>query len=301
MAIGALTFAACTQEPSQNQKPTKEYVVSLMLGGEITDVFYSDLTKGENDHDLYGIQVDATPAGENNYVHYAYGLFDSLEGVTITLLDGYEYKFVATLLKDGKEKIRHYEWGYSDPFDKEIVEEFVYSVNSYLGYLHQGSTRMSDDGYYNCPTIDRYYGELEGFIPGDSENVTIQMKRVVFGLRVNASGLTEGTLTVNVEGAPTQTIAFPDTEFDEVFGMRVIKSNYGESAYTTENYKETITVSITWTKDNDKVVPIASRQIDFYRNKKTTINVTVEDLSLTPGIAVSLEDDPMGDGGSYDI
>lgn len=71
---------------------------------------------------------------------------------------------------------------------------------------------------------------------------------------------------------------------DEVFSF----SNIG-GAWSTENYKESIAVSFTWTKDNDKDVILANRQFDFYRNKKTTITLTVVDQSLTPGLAISLE------------
>ena len=306
MAVTGLVLAACTEEPAQTDKPVKakEYVVSLALGGEILDVSYGDLTKGENDHDLYGIQVDSRPVGEGDYAHYAYGLFDTLEGLTITLLDGYEYKFKATLVKDGKGIIQHYNSSYNSPFYTygvgnditEIGTDFIYALNEYLSvdtgyaYLEQGV------GSYYHPDIDRYYGELSGFTAGDSETVTIEMKRVVFGLHVIASGMTEGTLTVQLSSAPTKTIVYPDTEMDEVFSLSSITN-----AWSTENYKESIAVSFTWTKDNDKDVILANRQFDFYRNKKTTITLTVVDQSLTPGLAVSLEDDTMGDGGSYDI
>lgn len=307
IAVCGLLFSACNQIEDPTPQDAKTYTVALQLGGEILSVEYSDLSKGANDHDLYGIQVDTRPSGTTgSYSHYAYGLFDNLNSVTITLVEGNEYQFQVRVVKDGKERIRHWSDGYDFPFYSQgtdigatpIGQVFNYSASKYLS-LSGGYVYLQDQNsglWY--PEIDSYYGALSGFVPGSSEIVTIDTKRVAFGLHVVAEGLTEGKLKIQMEGAYVQEIAYPETELDKVFSM-----NNSYAAWSTDNYKVSLSTSFTWVKDNEEEVPLATQTFDFYRNKKTTIMVQVQNQSQnpTPSIAVNLEDTPMGDGGSYNI
>ena len=88
-----LAVAGCTKSSMSpdSEKEAKEYIVTLACGGEIKDVTVSDLTKADESNDLYGVQVYSRPAqSEDAYKPYAYGLFDSMEGREIKLLEGYE-------------------------------------------------------------------------------------------------------------------------------------------------------------------------------------------------------------------
>jgi len=300
LAVGGFLFVSCTEKEIQTEEPVKTYTLSLQLGGEILDVTYSDLTKGEDDKDLYGFQVYSRVSGDTGYYsNYAYGLFDTLEGLTITLIDGYEYTFHATLIKDGKDRLSQtYDGRFGTPFGICVGTAFIYSTETLLS-LNQGAVSLQGEGGYSYirhPNIDRYYGELSGFVPGESDIVTIEMKRMVFGLRVIANGMTEGKLKIQMQDAPVQVIVNPDTELEEVFSLMSLYS-----ALITENYKESITVSFTWVKDNEEEVLLASRPFDFYRKKWTTITVKVQDHSLTPAVGVTLEDGTLEEGDTYDI
>lgn len=306
MLILVAALASCSKNASDpTEKQVKKYVVSIGLGGEIAGVSIGDLTKAES-NDLYGIQVDSRDAGTTGgYISYAYGVFDTLEGLTITLLDGKEYVFKATLIKDGKKHMMNYGDGYSSPFFHQgnpygctpVGTEFNYSTSQYLPYENylNDKTYLIEGSYY-YPDVDRYYGELEGFVPGNSDTVTIGMKRMVFGLNVIAEGMTEGKLKVQISGAPLKEIVYPKTELDEIFSLYNVYD-----ALLTENYKETITVSFTLVKDNEEETLLASGEFDFYRNKKTTITVQTQSQNPTASVSVNLEDAPMGDGGSYEV
>jgi len=308
LAIGGLLLASCTEEAVQTEEPVKTHIVALQLGGEILDVSYSDLTKGENDKDLYGIQVESRVAGETgNYSNYAYGVFDSLEGLTITLLEGKEYKFKAMLVKEGKERLMYYDYsgGYSAPFFHQgtsygvtpIGTSFTYSSSEYLPYESYLVDKVYlQEGSYYHPDVDSFYGEVDAFVPGSNDAVTIEMKRTVFGLNVIAEGMTEGKLSVQMESAPSKEIVYPGTGLDEIFSFYNVFL-----AWSSTDYKESIIVSFFWVKENEEEVLIASQSFDFYRNKKTTITVQVVDQNPTAGVSVSLESVPMGDGGSYEI
>ena len=58
--------------------------------------------------DLYGINVyyDKERDGNINDV-YGYGLFDNIADMNISLLTGYKYKFVCSLVKDGKNEVAY--------------------------------------------------------------------------------------------------------------------------------------------------------------------------------------------------
>ncbi len=305
-----LAVAGCTKSSMSpdSGKEAKEYIVTLACGGEIKDVTVSDLTKAEGENnDLYGVQVYSRPAqSENEYKPYAYGLFDSMEGRTIKLLEGYEYKFVATMVKDGKEMLKSYDDCYYLPFflrpvDKstKIASLFVYDAVNYFSGLSRGSTNLGKnkgDAIFDRPNTDRYYGETDGYIPSEGGKVSISMKHIVFGLKVKAEKFTEGSLSIAMKEAPSMTITSPDSEIQDIFTFAKVRD-----AWATDNYKESIEVSFAWTKADGVVVPIATQTFDFYRNKLTTITVEVSDKSEDNGVGVEMEDGSMTEGGSYNV
>jgi len=306
-----LALAGCTKSSMSpdSGKEAKEYTVTLACGGEIKDVSISDLTKAEENNDLYGVQVYSRPAqSDDAYKPYAYGLFDSMEGREIKLLEGYEYKFVATMVKDGKivlESISGDPWGgvfHLHPTNNKakISSVFIYDGINSFSSLEAGHTYMKErtngDHVFVHPNTDRYYGEVEGFIPSESSKVTISMKRTVFGLKVKAENLSEGSLNIAMKEAPSMTITSPDTEIQDIFTFDKVRD-----AWATDNYKESIDIAFTWTKADGVVVPIATKTFDFYRNKLTTITVKVSNRSEDSGVGVEIESDPMADGDSYTV
>lgn len=306
-----LTVAGCTKSsmsPDSGEE-AKEYTVTLACGGEIKDVTVSDLTKADENNDLYGVQVYSRPAqSENEYMPYAYGLFDTMEGRGIKLLEGYEYKFVATMVKDGKKILATVGSNASNAFrcpfglyptnkTAYISTSFIYDSEHYFYDSGNGRATLNPDEYtLKHPNTDRYYGEVEGFIPSESSKVTISMKRTVFGLKVKTENLSEGSLNIAMKEAPSMAIASPDTEVQDIFTFDKVRD-----AWATDNYKESIDIAFTWTKADGVVVPIATKTFDFYRNKLTTITVKVSNRSEDSGVGVEIEDSQMTDGDSYTI
>ena len=300
-----LAVAGCTKSSMSpdSGKEAKEYTVTLACGGEIKDVSISDLTKAEESNDLYGVQVYSRPTrSENEYKPYAYGLFVSMEGREIKLLEGYEYKFVVTMVKDGETVIKANTGEYWGPFNigskpLSISESFSYDNNRELQTLAIGQSYLKQpDDIFSRPNITRYYGEVVGYIPSEGGKVTISMKRTVFGLKVKAENLTEGSLAIAMTRAPSMTITSPNAEIQDIFTFNKVRE-----AWATDNYKESIEVAFTWTKADGVVVPIATKTFDFYRNKLTTITVAISDKSEDNGVGVEIEDAQMTDGESYTV
>ena len=120
--FAAICFAACGGDensipgvtPDEPNTTPKEFLVSLGFSGEITSIEESPLSRAAT-NDLYGIQVYSSPTSSDNYKPYAYGLFDSKDGMVIKLLEGYKYKFESSMVVDGKQKISSYDGVYSHP------------------------------------------------------------------------------------------------------------------------------------------------------------------------------------------
>lgn len=154
--FAAICFAACGGDensipgvtPDEPNTTPKEFLVSLGFSGEITSIEESPLSRAAI-NDLYGIQVYSSPTSSDNYKPYAYGLFDSKDGMVIKLLEGYKYKFVSSMVVDGKQKINSNDYGtsYWAPFYTSDVtkleNKFVYDSGKEMGNLDDGRTYLT--------------------------------------------------------------------------------------------------------------------------------------------------------------
>jgi hypothetical protein len=310
--LATLGFISCsTSDDPTNETTTtpKEYVISLGFSGEITSIEDTPLTKAVSNN-LYGIQVYLMPTNGTEYQPYAYGLFDDISNITIKLLEGYKYKFACTMVTDGKSKIAHSSNdGYDFPFllfgehgsgPTLIIENKLISSKYEISSIDNGSSGLAvDREVYNRPNIDRYYGAIADYIPVENSSVSIDMKRVSFGVKIIADGLTEGSLNISLDKAPSMTITYPNTSVQDIFTF----SNtypYGMT-WTQDGYTEKVSMTISWTKADGAVVPLVTQDITFTRNKLTTITVKVKDNSINNGVDISQESASMGDGGSVTI
>ncbi|AHF17903.1 hypothetical protein [Niabella soli] len=296
--------------PAPEEHP-KTYTVKLGVAAEITEV-KSSLSASQAtatplvlaSNDLMAIQVYSRVQGTaGTYNPFAYALFDNTGNISLGLLGGYEYKFVANIVVDGKTKIYHSYNGYGAPFSLSnlttnnvtnnfITSATVYYINIEYGYSYLPSG-LSSSSYYYRPNIDRYYGETAGYVPSENGTVTVNTKRTVFGAKFVASGLTDGQLKIEMKDGPTQYISTttPATTIQDIFSFHQV-----QQAWATDTYTETIPVTITWIKSDATVVPLGTKDITFQRNMLSTINITVSNTSRSSGVAITQESTPMGTG-----
>jgi len=115
------------------------------------------------------------------------------------------------------------------------------------GYAWQIDVRGGRD-IFNHPSIESYYGVLEGYVPEESNNdkVKIHMKRTSFGAKFIAQGklATTGQLEINMKDAPLILIDLADEkQYDDIYTFNNVKAAHD---YKTGNYEEDINVSINW-------------------------------------------------------
>lgn len=297
-ALALFAFASCSKEDAIENESIegKEYVVNLGFSGEI-EISQSPLSKAGT-NDLYGVQVYSKKSSDSEYAPYAYGLFDNTADMVVKLIGGYQYKFVATMVEDGKIKVFHSDDGkYYSPFAaissaySVVSNKFEYSSDIEMRSLSNGWTDIYTgtsfkDVSFSRPNTSRYYGELSDFVPADNKSATINMKRVCFGAKFTVKDFTDGKITINIPEAPIMTIAYPNTEVEDIFTFR---GNY-RGDWVNDGYQENLEVNITWTKADGTVVPISNQIIEFTRNELTTVTINLKEDSTNTDIEMEMED-----------
>lgn len=291
----SVNFASCNDDENSENSTPKEYTVSFGWAGEIVDITESPLTRA-TPNDLYGIQVYSSPSGSMtpNYTQYAYGLFDDISLMAIKLIEGYMYKFIVTMVVDGKTRIANDADNYCAPFttingNTKLKNSFTYSTSEYLYGLSSGSIENTANVF--CLNADRYYGEVADYVPVENGTVTVNMKRTVFGAKFIAENLTEGVLNIKMDGTYNLSITHPNTQYEDIFSFQCCDFAYNGIA----DYTEDFTVSFSWTKDDGAVIPLGTNNIIFKRNKLTTITIKIVENSVNSGIGITLESEAMED------
>ena len=344
--------------------------VSFAFKGDIT-IEESPLLKAAGEEtestDLYGINVyyDKERDGNINDV-YGYGLFDNIADMNISLLTGYKYKFVCSLVKDGKNKVAYnnYRFYYSsssysssddkgycmpfcnssrsykeDSFDygynssnsgysmyhpTPVANEFILGGSYHLTGLGMGGTNnfkadsntkiyayreysdyddgTNNGGYKRYPETDRYYGETTDYVPTEGGVVTIEMKRCVFGMKLNVTGVTDGSLKIffddnsgNSSSNYSAYIYFDDITSDMEEAIYTFDDIYQcwSDAMRSNTYYKDMYMHIVWNRGNNIEQTLETKQVSFKRNVLTTINVNLNGGSDENSFNLDIEADAM--------
>ena len=306
LALALIAFASCSKEDAIENESIegKEYVVNLGFSGEI-EISHSPLSKAGT-NDLYGVQVYSKKSSDSNYAPYAYGLFDNTADMEVKLIGGYQYKFVATMVEDGKNELHFYDGNYYAPFDAistycPLSNNFSYSSDIEMDGLEEGYTWMEEytngNRAFYRPNTTRYYGELSNFTPSENKPATINMKRVCFGAKFLVKDLTDGKITINIPEAPVMTITYPNTKAEDIFTFR---GSYNGD-WASDGYQENLEVNITWTKADGTIIPISNQIIEFTRNELTTVTINLKEDSTNTDIEMDIEDEDIQPGENVTI
>lgn len=267
------------------QGPT--YTVHLAVDRELIDEEDMPITMGQSSpNDLYAVQVYRKSG--SNYPKYAYGIFDDENAMTLELPAGATYKIEMTLVSDGATTIAQgANGGYMEPFviggfgsgPGKVTNEFAAAASTYMSKLSTGYATVNEAGGmqtgYNRPQISRFYGITDNFTPTGDANLTIALKWVTFGLTVIPEDFNEGSIEIEMEGAPklTLTPADPTAITKKPF---TFEHPLGADDWTTDNYSEDIPMSIVWIKGN------GSRVVLRDKTAPTTFKRRIEKILRLP-------------------
>ena len=308
-----VNFASCNSD--ENIPTTEEqefYTVKLGLGGEIVDITEEPLSRATTD-DLYGIQVysaidkDLAEGERDEWKPYAYGLFNDLDKMSINLLKGYKYKFAASMVVDGINKILPSgpnSYGYPFSLNKNgtlgsalLDNKFTPSYSDYFNQLDESSSYLNGQRHqtFKRPNTDRYYGILDSYKPlKDGETAEINMKRVGFGAKfiIEKNENISGSLAINIEYAPEISI---DLLENEITDFDIYTFYNMKDAYNKDGYTEDVPVCFVWTNDEGAAVSLGTHNITYTRNKTTVVTVKITNAGKDSNIGIKIEDSEKGD------
>ena len=273
----------------------EEMTVSLKLDGDF-DAFVDQepMTKAGSSNDAYGINVyyDKEGDGATNDL-YAYGLFDNVADMTITLLTKHKYKVQCTLVKNARNTLYFGQAfgnaysGYAYPFQTnssnstQVTNKFVIGTSNYFsgfgsGDAHVASTTSpSTSNSTKCASANRFYGETDQYEPVAGGKIDVYLKRVIFGAKFVVTGLKEGTLDVKCGDFFLKTYSTDDGGVEKIYTFPDVYNVWKNDTPLTEN------VTISYTSARGKLWNISQEQkVQFKRNVMTTVNIQVNpDLS----------------------
>lgn len=317
--LSCLLFVACSKEEMSNtpQSP-KEYTVSIGVTGEIVEVTETPFSKADpTGQDLYGIQVYSCKDDgvSTTYEPYAYGLFTDISALNVKLLAGYKYKFQATMVVNGTEKISSYSGGFYYPFFImginqccPISTSFTYSTQGCISYIKSGCTSVKSSdgsslGQLYRPNTERFYGETTDYVPSENGSVKINMGRASYKVKVVATGpkFTEGTVKVTMAQSPDLLVVYNEDKKNDHVEEETYTFYYVDQAVLDKQYSEKVKASFIWIKADGSEVPLKlNHEFEFRRNKQTTITIKVDDTKEN-GVGVEAADDPIELGDNFTI
>ena len=317
-----LFMTGCSDLAKSQLIQEKEVTVTLNLKGDYSvDVTQDPLTKASS-NDAYGINVyyDKESDGVTDNV-YAYGLFDNVPAMSITLLSGHKYRFACTLIKNAKTTLYYGQAfgnaysGYAYPFQTsssgstQVNNRFIINEgNVSLSGIGDGGTHLKNNtspessNTTQFASVNRFYGETDQYVPVANGTVDIYLKRVIFGARFVVTGVQEGSVRVTCGSFYDRTYTVNDAGTEQIY---TFENPYNCWKWEEDNTGQTFSfapsVSIAYTSDRGGTLwnLSSSQGVTFKRNVMTTVNINlIPDLS---GALFTLSEEPLEDDNDINI
>lgn len=310
--MGSSTLFSCSNNedellPKEQEENNQEtYTISFNLGGEFISTSDTPLSRTEATpkKKIYGINVFYKKDSESYYQNYAYGLFDNVKDMTISLIGGYKYKFECTMVQNDADTLYYKQLAngkveYYAPFHKGTYNGSFYGValenkfnistgDRFIGLQKGSSCTYGNFLSSNSVKTDRFYGELNNYIPTKEGIANIDLKRTAFGLKLIVSPPSDGILTVDGIG-PRIKIASNENPI-ETSAIYTFYEVY--KCWEVEKYTEECGIKLTWVRGNG-VTQTFEKIITAKRNVMTTININVNGSSTNSSLGLKEDDTPM--------
>lgn len=320
LLIGSSTLFSCSNNedelPPKEQEQTNQetYTISFNLGGEFISTSETPLSRSEvAPKKIYGINVYYKKDGDTRYQNYAYGLFDNIQDMTISLISGYKYKFECSMVKNDTDTLYHDNETYYAPFHKyyssfygyegiELSNKFSISTTNSIRLtgLREGNTCIStSNDSERYPKTDRFYGELTDYIPTKDGVANIDLKRTAFGLKFIVTPPVDGTLSVSDISNKNNNLDYIASNVEVSAGENVLEKSFMctfrevYECWQAENYTKDFTIYLTWERANGATQTF-EKVITVKRNVMTTVNVNVNGSTTDSSLGVKEDDTPMG-------
>ncbi len=258
--------------------------VPLKLTIEGVNVTESNLTRSTSYIPLYGIVATEEINGVKS--NYAVGIFDNIADISIDLNKNNLYSFSVVMLNSNR--------CVNPPFDSEdVTNSFLYSDMMQSDLIDKLDLLNGATSPTTLKLWDMYYGTTNSVNPSNTP-IAINVIRTGFGIDLSTEYIPEGEIILTIEGYH-QTITDSDTS-SSFYRF----ADYQNCYLAPNTYSETYNVKTQWKKEDNTIVDIDERLVEFKRNKLITFNVVLP-TGTQCGISLSVEQDALADGGIIDI
>lgn len=246
MSIFASLFLSCekiNQENGEQEKVTIGFS-TILEGVELTSESFP--TRASDVKNLYQVQVSYYPQGSTYSEPYAYGLFDDISLAKFELIKGYTYSFAIAVYKDGANQLSRfgayesYKYGNKTVFTT-ISNEPVYDSSNSLEVDFTSGIVLKGQEAYTIPRIEKFYGSVDSGVINEATTISVECKRVSFGLRVSVNNLTKGSVLLENSSMGDITLTPTNTSFESIYSFYsatlAIKEGYDRGyGYPTKIY-----------------------------------------------------------------
>lgn len=298
-----ITLTSCHSKSDQ-PLPTGPREISFSLGGEFADVTYEPLSRAANQAKYYAMNIsrrsNPSKPGEN-YTPYAYGVFDNIDDMKITLSPEYTYKFECTSLLEDKQQIAKIDDGkggvFMFPFcindtqgySLDNLNKFVTSETEYMPELSRGKSTVTDGkvdenglttNHKNVdyhPSQMRYYGVVEDYTLNALNSVSIPLLSVSFGLKIVIPQMPEGSIKITDNQNYLEPIIIEASQSEPNKVESITKYALDDApTWIAEapSHNKQFLLTFEWTKDNGSKKS-AVQPIEVRRNTLSVITINL--------------------------
>lgn len=236
----------------------------------------SRAAREESKKKFYAVNVYEKKPSDENYSMYAYGLFTSPSKIALRMNAANHYKVECLIVEEADDKVYTNNGEYLAPFlhgankGTKATNTFVFSKDENLNSLTKGETAIAAGRTNQYPRVVKLYGTINDFSPKATKDLTVDMKRAVFGLHFKITPPNEGKLVISYVGWHVTL-----TKNSDAYDNRATYAFSDILKACQDGYQTTIEVKAVWTKD-DGTVEEESKQLLLKRNVMTVVNVKVE-------------------------
>lgn len=314
ISLSVIFYFSCSDANriQDNEMEEKEISLSLSFTGEYVTVETNSLSSrsliSNSNTNLYLIQVYYIPKESDVCQPYCYGIFSDVTNLQLKLIEGRSYFITASIIIDGLNELSVYTNLAPNPGDygtelTSITTNFVKDSDNQIDVMCNFFRRKKNQSiaYYDLP-IDVYGTITDIIIPSDTmATINLPMKRFVYGLSVNVSSLSSGSIVVEGFHEDSDRDYFESyvlTEngtYDYIHAMDIdfnIATGFNKLSYYYDLYRIFINetspcncgtrIKVKYINAQNEEILLYNEYLTMYRLKKTTLNVTVptsEELS----------------------
>ena len=311
ICVQTITFISCNQDSVINIDKESE-LITLPLKIDTENVYITEepLSKSTSNNDIYVIQITYYPTGSTSLSPYAYGIFDNLNDLSISLIKGYKYCIEAALYIDGKNQLYNYaNWttrvGFGEGKLTNITNKFISEASYRTTPNSWYNIYMKDKYMYLNPPIEKYFGNLQDFDPEKINSIDLTLLYFSSKIKWIVNNLKEGSVSITTNtGRNDAPYRIPNinltAESNSYESYYMLGDAYYSNGDITE-YCETDNIhpSIVY-KDKDGMETLLFKDvINLKRKTNITVQIDLKEISennsISKNTTITLEDKNLED------